>query len=157
LPEKEAVFRGVRVFSAPTEKYHGTKPLRQIASYFRFLTYALFKVSILHIRKRYDIVQIHTMPDFIVFAALVPKLLGARVILDVHDLSPEVYMAKFGVGYRHWAVRLIIWVERQSVAFADRAIAVHHRHLEILERHGNPGNKFGILLNVPDHRIFNRQ
>jgi glycosyltransferase involved in cell wall biosynthesis len=157
LPEKKTVFHGVRLFSVPTEKYHGAKSVRQVASYLRFLLYAVFKVSVLHIRKRYDIVQIHTMPDFIVFAALVPKLLGAKVILDVHDLSPEVYMAKFGVGYSHWAVRLIIWVERRSVAFANRAIAVHKNHLEILERHGNPGSKFAILLNVPDHRIFNRK
>jgi len=96
------------------------------------------------------------MPDFIVFAAIIPKLLGAKVILDVHDLMPEVYMAKFGADYSDWAVRLIMWVERRSVGFASKAICVHQPHLDILEQHGNPRDKFSVLLNVPDHRIFRR-
>jgi glycosyltransferase involved in cell wall biosynthesis len=154
--DPKCTLRGVNLFSVSTSKYNGQKPLRHVASYLVFFCYALIKVTRLHLRRPYDIVQIHTMPDFIVFAAIIPKLLGAKVILDVHDLTPEVYMAKFGSDYSHWVVRLIMWVERRSVAFANKAICVHQPHLNVLEQHGNPRHKFSVLLNVPDHRIFRR-
>jgi glycosyltransferase involved in cell wall biosynthesis len=154
--EKAANLHGVRLFSISARKYHGARLLGHLASCIVFFCFAFLKVSVLHLRNPYDIVQVATMPDFLVFAALVPKLLGAKVILDVHDLMPEVYMAKFGGNYQTWIVRLIVWIERRSVAFADRAIAVHQPHLDILVRHGNPASKFSVLLNVPDHRIFVR-
>ena len=145
---------GVRLFCVSAGKYNGSNPLFHVTAYLRFFCYVFVKAAVLHFRKPYDIVQAHTMPDFLVFAALVPKLFGARIILDIHDLMPELYIAKFGSSYRNWAVRFIIWVEKRSVAFADKAIAVHEPHLDILAKHGNPPDKFSIVLNVPDPRIF---
>jgi glycosyltransferase involved in cell wall biosynthesis len=89
-----------------------------------------------------------------VFAALVPRLLGASVLLDVHDLMPELYMSKFGIGRDHRLIRAITAVERASVAFAHRAIAVHRTHLDALVSHGNPPERFDVLLNTPDPAIF---
>jgi glycosyltransferase involved in cell wall biosynthesis len=157
LPSAEAGqgwLDGVRLFFASTKKYAGANLVSHMTASVRFFCYAFLKLSILHLRQPYDIVQIHTMPDFLVFAALVPKLLGAKVILDVHDLAPEVYMAKFNTDYRTLVVRLLIWIERFSVAFADKAIAVHAPHLDILVKHGNPRSKFSVVLNTPDDRIF---
>lgn len=154
--EKATTLRGVRLF-AISGKYRGLKRTGHLAAYFRFFCFAFLRVSLLHLRRPYDIVQVHTGPDFLVFTTLVPKLLGAKIILDVHDLMPELYMAKFGVDYRNWMVRFIIWIEKRSVAFADKTIAVHEPHLNILAKHGNPREKFSVLLNVPDHRIFARR
>jgi glycosyltransferase involved in cell wall biosynthesis len=92
-----------------------------------------------------------------VFVALVPKLLGAKVVLDVHDLMPELYQSKFGLPETHWLIRFITWTERRSVKFADKAIAVHQPHLDVLVRHGNLADKFIVLLNLPDPRIFGAQ
>lgn len=153
--EKATSLRGVRLF-AISGKYRGVKRIRHLAAYFRFFCFSFLKVSLLHLRKPYDIAQVHTMPDFLVFTTLVPKLLGAKIILDIHDLMPELYMAKFGGDYRNWIVRSIIWIEKRSVAFADKTIAVHEPHLNILVKHGNPRAKFSVVLNVPDHRIFVR-
>jgi len=147
--------RGVRLF-AISGKYRGVKRIRHLAAYLRFFCFAFLQVSLLHLRRPYDIVQVHTMPDFLVFTTLVPKLSGAKIILDIHDLMPELYMAKFGGDYRSWVVRSIIWIERLSVAFANKTIAVHEPHLNVLVKHGNPRSKFSVLLNVPDHRIFVR-
>src|SRR5438034_4257056 len=146
---------GVRLY-ATSGKYRGIKRTGHLAAYFRFFCFAFLKVSLLHLHRPYDIVQVHTGPDFLVFTTLVPKLLGAKIILDVHDLMPEMYMAKFGADYRNWMVRFIIWIEKLSVAFADKTIAVHEPHLNILAKHGNPREKFSVLLNLPDHRIFVR-
>jgi glycosyltransferase involved in cell wall biosynthesis len=146
---------GVRLFGT-FGKYRGTKRTRKLVAYLRFFWFAFIRVSLLHLKDPYDIVQVHTMPDFLIFTTIVPKILGAKIILDIHDLMPELYMAKFGGDYRHWIVRSIIRIEKLSVAFADRTIAVHEPHLNILVKHGNPRAKFSVLLNVPDHRIFVR-
>src|SRR6185369_11328565 len=104
-------------------------------------------------KKRYDIIHVHTMPDFLVFAALIPKLFGAKVILDVHDLMPELYICKFGKA-DGLIVRFITWIEKRSIAFAHRAIAVSIPHRNALVEHGNPLEKFSVIMNVPDPRIF---
>jgi len=147
----------MRLFFSPAEKYNGSRLLPHLLSNLHFFCFAFAKACFLHLKKPYDVVQVHTMPDFLVFAALIPKLLGAKVILDVHDLMPEVYMTKFGSGYDHWLVRFIMWIERRSVAFAHSAICVHQPHLDVLVRHGNPREKFQIVLNVPDDKIFVRR
>jgi glycosyltransferase involved in cell wall biosynthesis len=154
--EKSQVLDGVRLYQVPIGRYRGSSAATYLLKYVPFLLAASFRLTCLHLKKRYQVIQVHTMPDFMVFAALVPKLLGAKVILDVHDLMPELYQSRFGFKRSHWLIRLVTWVERRSVGFADRAIAVHRPHLDTLVRHGNPAEKFTILLNVPDPRIFSK-
>ena len=48
------------------------------------------------------------MPDALVFAAAVPRLLGARVVLDLHECMPEFFSVKFGVPMEHPVVRLLV-------------------------------------------------
>ncbi len=44
--------------------------------------------------RRYDVVHVHNMPDFLVFAAFWPRAFARKVVLDVHDLMPEAYCSK---------------------------------------------------------------
>jgi glycosyltransferase involved in cell wall biosynthesis len=147
----------VRLFYPSSKKYRGSRFLSHLLASIRFFWFALFKAARLHLAKPYDVVQVATMPDFLVFAALIPKLLGAKVLLDVHDLVPEVYMTKFAAGQENWIVRLAIWIEKRSVAFAHKAMCVHTPHLDALVKHGNPREKFQVMLNVPDDQIFTPQ
>jgi len=155
--ERTHVFKGARLYQVTTGKYRGSSGMLYLAQYLEFFVAASFLLAFLHLRRRYQVVQVHTLPDFMVFVAIVPKLLGARVVLDVHDLMPELYQSKFHLRDSHWLVRFITWIERRSIGFADRAIAVHIPHLDALVRHGNPGDKFIVLLNLPDPRLFSRQ
>jgi glycosyltransferase involved in cell wall biosynthesis len=132
----------------------GGRPRDYVRRYVTFQLAALVRILRLHMRRRYDVVHVNTMPDSLVFSALGAKLLGAKVILDVHDLMPELYASKFGLDEAHWVIRLLRAVERRSIAFADRAIAVHRPHLDALIRHGNPAEKFTIVMNVPDPKLF---
>ena len=122
-----------------------------------FLVRASVRAVRLHRRRRYDVVHVHTMPDYLVFAALGPKLMGANVILDLHDLVPELYASKFAADDSSWVVRLTKLVERACVGFSDRALAVHEPHLDALVGHGNPRGKFTIVMNAPDPRLFPRR
>ena len=155
-PNAPLNYGGVQLHPISAGRYQGDSTLAYLAIYLGFLVKAFSRVTRLHFKNRYDIIQVHTMPDFLVFAALIPKLMGAKVILDVHDLMPELYACKFGPDRRRWFVRLITWIERRSIAFADRAIAVHVPHRDALIQHGNPAQKFSVLLNVPDPAIFER-
>lgn len=149
----EAERNGVRVVPVRVSRYRGNSGLSYIIQYLDFFVRGCIKLTTLHLKHRYQIVQVHTMPDFMVFVAMVPRLLGAKVILDVHDLMPELYMCKFGVSAKHPIIRLLTAMERWSVAFAHRAIAVHEPHRDALLSHGCR-DKFITLLNVPDRGLF---
>jgi glycosyltransferase involved in cell wall biosynthesis len=152
-----ADLNGVRLVQVRVRRYRGSGALTYLVNYLVFFLLASLRLAVLHLRESFHIVQVHTLPDFMVFTALVPKLLGAKVILDVHDLMPELYRSKFGLDEYHPLVRLIAWTERASIAFADRAIAVHEVHLKALVRHGNPAGKFTVLMNLPDPALFTRE
>ena len=151
---KPTTLNGVRLYPLKFRRYRGSRNWRYVLSYLIFFCGAFLSVTWRHLRCRYDVVQVHTMPDFMVFAAMVPRLTGAGVILDVHDLMPELYMSKFSLGRDHPLIRAIAGVERASVAFAHRAISVHQTHLEALVGHGNPPQRFEVLLNTPDPAVF---
>jgi glycosyltransferase involved in cell wall biosynthesis len=155
-PSSAGNYGRVRLYPLNAGRYQGKNIVSYLFNYASFFLQSFVLVTWLFFRKRYDIIQVHTMPDFLVFAALIPKLMGAKVILDVHDLMPELYMCKFKSGPRHPVIRLITWVERLSIGFANSAIAVHAPHRDALVRHGNAAQKFGIVLNSPDPRIFHK-
>jgi glycosyltransferase involved in cell wall biosynthesis len=148
---------GVRLHEVWVPRYRGSSTFTYVAQYSSFFVLAAIGVSWLHLRRRYDVVQVHTMPDFVVFTAALAKLLGAKVLIDVHDLVPELYQSKFGLSKSHRAIRLLMWIERRSIAFADKAIAVHEPHLDALVSHGNPREKFNVLLNAPDPTFFSQR
>jgi glycosyltransferase involved in cell wall biosynthesis len=147
------VKNGVKIFRLSTGRYRGSNKGIYLLKYLQFFIAATIQLLVLHLKKHYHIIQIHTMPDFLVFTAIIPKLMGSKIILDVHDLVPELYQTKFGLENSHWLIRFFTWVERNSIRFADRAISVSKPHLNVLIRHGNPEGKFIIFLNLPNPKF----
>jgi glycosyltransferase involved in cell wall biosynthesis len=94
------------------------------------------------------------MPDFIVFSALFAKLLGARIILDVHDTMPEAYATKFDLDLRHPLIAAIRVEERLSAALANFVITTNELHREALVGHGIPARKIVIVMNVGNPSVF---
>jgi glycosyltransferase involved in cell wall biosynthesis len=114
------------------------------------LTLAFVELLRLDRRRRYETVQVHNVPDFLVFAALGPKLAGARVILDLHDLMPEFMASRRAVGLDNPIVRLVALQERLSCAFADRVITVTEPWRQTLIARGVPKIKTAVVMNLPD-------
>ncbi len=94
------------------------------------------------------------MPDFLVFSALLPKLLGARVILDLHDPMPELLVTIFGLDEKSLGVRLLKFLEKNSIGFADQVLTVNLACKEIFSGRSCPPEKIQVLMNVPDERVF---
>jgi glycosyltransferase involved in cell wall biosynthesis len=147
---------GVNLHLVREREYRKTGPLRYLARYALFMLAAAARVARLGRANRIDLVMVHTMPDFLVFAAWPAKRRGAGVILDVHDLVPELYESKFGLRSSHPIVRLLTWTERRSIAFADAAFAVHSPHRDAIVSHGTPAEKLTEVMNAPDLSLLGR-
>jgi len=145
---------GVTVYRLPVQRHKGRGLAVQLLEYLVFFALAFIKLIALHRRRRYRVVQAHNLPDFLVFAALWPKLTGARLILDLHDLMPEFYAARFGGSLASWPVRLVRWQERLSCRFADHVITVSDHWRQALIRRGVPAHKCSVVMNVADENIF---
>ena len=122
------------------------------------IDYTLFFVIVsLHLFRhplRYQLIHVNNMPDFLVFAAWLPRLLGRPVIHDVHDLMPELYLDKFAAGDKHWIVQALKIQERWAGNFASVVLTVEERLKSILSSRGIPQEKIHVLMNLPDERIF---
>jgi glycosyltransferase involved in cell wall biosynthesis len=125
-----------------------------VIQYGAFFAVASALVTILHLQRRFDFVQVNTMPDSLVFAALVPKLLGARVLLDLHECMPEFYAVKFGVGLRHPAVRLVAWIEQAAIRFADHAITCTAQMRKAFESRGARAERIDVIINSANEDEF---
>ncbi len=119
-----------------------------------FLWRSMLTLSRRHWRAPYDLVHVHSVPDFEVFAAWFPRLMGARVILDIHDIMPEFYISKFGLDSSHRHFRTLLWVERMSAAFADHVIIANDIWREKLVRRSVPAHKVTVVLNAVDTALF---
>jgi glycosyltransferase involved in cell wall biosynthesis len=145
---------GVRIFYQTTH-YRGDSTFSYVLSYARFFISTLIRLSLLAFRRRYAAIHVHNMPNVLVFTALVPKLLGARIILDVHDLMPPNYMAKFGVSAGHAIVRALAIEQRLSAWFADHVLCADHAQQQFLEWEcAIPPGKLTVILNLPNERLF---
>jgi glycosyltransferase involved in cell wall biosynthesis len=107
------------------------------------------------LRRAYDVVHVHSVPDFEVFAAIGPKLRGAKIILDIHDIVPEFYAAKFHVGYESFAFKALLLAERLSASFANHVIVANDIWLERISGRSAPALKCSAFINYPDLSVFN--
>ena len=67
------------------------------------------------IKRRYDLVYVHNMPDILVLCSLVPKAIRAKVILDMHDPMPELMTTIFNLDKDRLSVRAHAWRLRKVV------------------------------------------
>jgi hypothetical protein len=118
-PRRDA-FKGARVIRLPVSHRRGGL-LGYLVEYGVFALLAGVLAGALHVRRRYDLVQVHSLPDPLVFAALVPRLLGARVLLDLHETMPEFFATRFR-GAPPAAARAVVAAEQASIRFATHVI-----------------------------------
>jgi glycosyltransferase involved in cell wall biosynthesis len=147
---------GVEIFRLPVKRHRGRGPAFQMIEYMVFFILVFFRLSLLYLQRRYDSVQIHNLPDFLVFTALGPKLGGARIILDLHDLMPEFFASSFKTGMENAAVRLLLLQEKLSCRFADHVITVTELWRKSLIERGVAAEKVSVVMNVADASIFHR-
>ena len=148
-PEFETV-DGVRIQRLPVEHLRGVGALRSIREYVGFAVRASVAVLRLHRTRRVDVAYVHAPPDFLVGAALVPRLLGSKVVIDIHDLSPHMFHARFGDRrLAQLLERTLYTVERAACSLAHEVVTVHGPYRDELAAHGVPREKITVVMNAP--------
>jgi glycosyltransferase involved in cell wall biosynthesis len=143
---REQVVNGVRLTSLPTSLKKGRK-LRYVFDYARFFGLVSATLTGRHLGRRYAAIQVNTMPDFLVFSAAVPKLLGARVVAYMHEPSPELAETIFGPGR---VSRILARVEQGVLRFADHAVTVTDQLKARYVERGARADKITVVLNGVD-------
>lgn len=144
---------GVRVHRIPMTHSRGS-----VYSYLRNYGVFIFKSFCFLIRqgfrRRFDVVHVHNMPDVLVFAALIPKLRGAGIILDLHDPMPELMTAIYGLQPDRWPVRLLRRLERWSIGFSDLVLTPNISFKALFASRSCASDKIQIVMNTPEEKIF---
>jgi glycosyltransferase involved in cell wall biosynthesis len=152
---KEEVLEGVRVLRIKDRFAKGEQSKTSFLwPILRFFAAASWGVLIRNRRRHYDLIHVHNIPDFMVFAAWHPKLTGARVILDIHDLVPEFFASKFKSSPSSLLVRGLQMMEKLSAAFADHVIIANHLWLNKYTARTATAQKCSVFINNVDERLF---
>lgn len=146
--------QGVRVLRVQTREKNERGKLSYFLRIVRFFFRSMWELTAENFRTSYDLVHVHSVPDFEVFAAVIPKLGGAKIILDIHDIVPEFYAAKFGVSPRSVVFRGLKLVERLSSWFSDHVIAANDIWLQRLVERSTRRDKCTSFINYPDPGLF---
>lgn len=147
---------GLRVFTIPLSRsYSG--PGSYLVEYAIALILYTLRLIALSFRNRYAVIHVHNMPDFLIFAALIPRLLGAKLVLDIHDPTPEFFMSKYSKPATSKIARVMRLQERLSARVAHAVITANPLFKERLVARGMPDNKITVIRNEIGTTIFNRQ
>jgi glycosyltransferase involved in cell wall biosynthesis len=150
---KHEVSNGIHILRIPLRHSRGSI-FTYAFEYSAFILASTVIFAFRSLRRRYDLVYVHNMPDILVLCALIPKALGAKVILDLHDPVPELMTTIFGMAPDSFAVRLLEKLEKWSIALADSVITVNRACARLFISRGCPAQKMSVIMNSPDDQIL---
>ena len=136
------------IYRVPLEHHRGNL-WNTFLEYWIFFLILIFLVPVRFLISKPRFIEIDTMPNFLVFSTLLPRLLGARVVLYMFELMPETYCEKLKVGMTHPIVRIMILEEKLSTIFANRIVVYHELMARSLSIRGIDEKKMNIVYNVP--------
>ena len=152
-PEEE-IINGVNVLRIQQRVKNESGKFSYLSRVIKFFVLSMFEVTRRHLKEPYDLIHVHSVPDFEVFAALIPKVKGAKIILDIHDIVPEFYAAKFKVQEDSLVFSALKIVERLSASFADHVIIANDLWLDKITARSTTRDKCSSFINYPDLSIF---
>ena len=145
---------GVTVEELNIPKYRGESRFSYLISYLHFLILATLICTAKFIRQEIDTLHIHNMPNFLVFAGIIPRLFGKKMILDIHDSTPESYFGKYEKASSKLLYKILCLEERISCVLAHKIICVNQIQCNALVERGIPAEKIAVVMNVPDDKNF---
>jgi len=149
------VVRDVNIIRLNQARYRGGGRLRYASEYVKFFLRCLFKTTVLFFRRRYRVIHVNNMPDFLVFTTVIPRLFGTKVILDIHDPMPNTFASKFKGREEGFFYRVLLWQERLSAWYCSKVITVHHPVKDgILTKHGLTADSIEVIANFADQKLF---
>jgi len=151
--KKSYSLNGVNVRTISLGKRRGSLA-RYLFEYLAFLIWATAQLSFRMPGRRYAIVDVNTLPDFLIFAGVLAKRMGAIMVLDMHEITPEFYMSKYGISEDSRLIRLLKLIEKISFRYADQVITITRPIEDLLVDRGLDRSKSTIVMNAADPRRF---
>jgi glycosyltransferase involved in cell wall biosynthesis len=145
--EASGVVDGVRVHRLGVQRHQGAGIGVYLREYVSFLLRAGWALTRAHRRRRYALVQVHSLPDFLAFAALPLRLAGVPLLLDLHEAMPEFFRSRFPRAASPLAHRLLLLQERCSIALATAVVTVNQAMADRLVGLGNRPGKVHVVAN----------
>ena len=143
----------INVTRVKLKRQRGSK-LGYVGQYAVFVLASFVYLTWRSLRRRYDLVHVHNMPDVLVFSAIVPKLLGAKVVLDLHDPMPELMQTIFKLPEKSFSVVVLKRLEKWSIGFADLVLTVNLACKKMYSSRSCRPGKIKVVINSPDHEVF---
>lgn len=148
--------KGVKIYRVQRRTIDEKTKLDYFFKIFTFFILSFLFLTRKSFIKKYDLIHVHSVPDFLVFSALIPKIFGTKVILDIHDIVPELYCAKFKKTQTSMTFKILLAIEKLSAMFADHLIIANHIWGDRIVKRSVKTNKCSVILNYPDETIFKR-
>jgi glycosyltransferase involved in cell wall biosynthesis len=149
----EERIRSVRVFRLPVHRaFSGFAG--HMAEYLAFAGIAAIRLAREHGRRRYRLVQVATLPDFLAFAAAPLKLSGVPLLLDLHEDMPEFFRDRFAHPALQPLLPAVTGAARASAWVADELITVHEPLRQLSIARGVPPDKISVVMNSADTDLF---
>ena len=145
---------GVQVHRVPAMERKRAGKIRYILEYLTFVITCFFYLTKLQFQYKYDVIKVHTLPDFLVFAALIPKLMGAKIIVDMHEPVPEQFHTKYGIKIDGFIYRVLVFIEQLSMRFSDYVVNVSTLMRDTYISRGADPRKMDIVLDAVDMNDF---
>ena len=157
---------GIRVYRIPTvtffdKRSQGASRLQQLANrltsvagylfeYFYFISASLVTSLYILLKEGFDVIHTHTPPNVLFVTGALYRLLGKKFVLDHHDLSPELYLSRFGAD-RDLVYRILVIEEKLALRFAHLVIATNESYKRIEMKRANlTPEKIFVVRNGPD-------
>jgi glycosyltransferase involved in cell wall biosynthesis len=143
----------VNVYTVSLGKNRGSLA-RYLFEYAVFFLWVFVRVLLLMRHRRYIVIDVNTLPDFLIFAVVPARWMGAKLILDMHEITPEFYISKYGIAEDSWLVRLLQVQEKISFDCADHVITINEPIQSLLIQRGLPSSKTIVVMNAADEARF---
>jgi len=147
--EKHAKIEGIHIY-----RYSSFQASRNLAAFLVEFAYCWIMTFILswkvYFKHGFDVIHACNPPETYFLMALLFKLLGVRFVFDHHDLSPEMYLAKYKKE-KDFVFKVLLFLEKCTFRTADCVITTNHSHREVAVNRGKvPVDKIFIVRSGPD-------
>ena len=151
LPEEH--YSGIRVFRI-LNGHTKENIIKYILLTIRFFMKAIKFINKLSKENSYSVIQVHNMPDYLVFTTIFQKLRGVPVILDLHDIMKELFKSRWNSGLKRIFLPFIGLIEKISWAYSDSLITTSYGFKQCLLERGIKEEKITLIFNTADPHIF---
>lgn len=153
--KKSEVIESIQVYRYPAPPEWGGV-LGYIVEYGYSIVMQFVLTCYVWLRRGFDTIHMHTPPDMNAIIPVCFRLFGKKFVYDLHDLSPELFLAQ-REGRRSGLISwVLLWFERFASRGSNLSISTNESQRDIhVARCGVARDKFHVVRNGPNEAFLN--